>query len=369
MKILYVSDLAGLGGGEVSLLNIMKEMKKKYSVVLLSRVNGKLVDEAVEQDIKVEVYDFKRNLFNSFFKFRNIIKKNGIDVVHSNELTTGIILGIFLQIINKKVVNVCTCHGQWYELSFIKKFFIKRVIKHIYCVSQSVEDNLHKQGIYNTSVSYLGIDLDKYHRDERKIEELKSNLGVDLLDRKIVITTIGRYQEIKGQLKGVKAIKKLYKYYPNIIYLLVGDNIYNSEKDKEYKNKVENFIKNNQMEKYVYILGERRDIPEIMGLSDYIMIPSDNESFGMVAIESLAADKIIISTPCDGVKEILDNNSLLISKTNDEDGLFLCLKELISCPKKREEVKEEIGDLKFKFSIVNTCNHYVEFYKKRKEDY
>ena len=52
-------------------------------------------------------------------------------------------------------------------------------------------------------------------------------------------------------------------------------------------------------------MGERDDIPSVLKEIDYLVIPSDNESFGMIAIEALAAGTMVISTPNDGVSEIL----------------------------------------------------------------
>ena len=59
------------------------------------------------------------------------------------------------------------------------------------------------------------------------------------------------------------------------------------------------------MERNVIFLGERQDIPAILKEIDCLVIPSDNESFGMIAVEALAAGTPVLSTPNDGVSEIL----------------------------------------------------------------
>ena len=149
MNILYVSDLSGMGGGEVSLLYLMDNISEKNKVELLCRVPGTLVNECNRKSIKTFCYDFKKNLIKSLINFKKIINEEEINVVHSNELTTAILHGIFLCIIGKKnVLNVCTCHGQWYQLSKIKKILIKRYIKHIFCVSCAVENNLCLDTLY-----------------------------------------------------------------------------------------------------------------------------------------------------------------------------------------------------------------------------
>lgn len=361
MNILYISDLSGMGGGEVSLLHTMSEMSKKHKVYLLCRVPGTLVDKSREIGITVYCYDFKRDLLKSLNKFRKIIKSNNIDVVHSNELTTSILHGIQLQLIlYKRVKNVCTCHGQWYELSKTKRLLINKYIKHIFCVSKAVNNNISKQQIKNTSVSYLGVPESRFEVSPDRVEKLRKELAID--DCMKIIITVARFQKIKGQLKGVQAIEKIYEHTPNLVYLLIGDNIFGSDADAEYKKMVENYVINHNMEKYIRFLGERNDIPELMALSDFIMITSDNESFGMVAIEAIAAGRIIVSTPCDGVCEILENDPLMISRSNDAEGLYKILENELVDDDIHYKSIDKICSLKRKFSVDEVCKKYLAQY-------
>jgi len=66
MNILYVSDLSGMGGGEVSLLYLMDNISEKNKVELLCRVPGTLVNECNRKSIKTFCYDFKKNLIKYF---------------------------------------------------------------------------------------------------------------------------------------------------------------------------------------------------------------------------------------------------------------------------------------------------------------
>ena len=73
MNILYVSDLSGMGGGEVSLLYLMDNISEKNKVELLCRVPGTLVNECNRKSIKTFCYDFKKNLIKSLINFKKII--------------------------------------------------------------------------------------------------------------------------------------------------------------------------------------------------------------------------------------------------------------------------------------------------------
>lgn len=362
MNILFVSDLAGMGGGEVSLLYIMEYLAKEHSVYLLCRTPGTLVERCKEKGITVFCYNFKKNLVKSLLLFKKIIRENKIDVVHNNELTTAILHGLFLKCIGSNAYNYCTCHGQWYKLKKWKRILITKNIRHIFCVSSAVEHNLNNQGVFNTSVSYLGVPEEKFIVDSAAVQCIKEEIGAT--DHNIVIVTIGRFQEIKGQLKGVHAIKMLHEKYPNILYYLVGDNVFGNEADAQYKKKVQDYISEHHMEDYVKLLGERRDIPTIMACSNYIMITSDNESFGMVAIEAIASGRILISTPCDGVCEILNNDRNMIAETNDSQGLFCALSKYLRNEQVVAESMKQIKYLKKRFTVQAVSQKYLDEYSK-----
>lgn len=361
MNILYVSDLAGMGGGEVSLLHIMCEMSKYDGVYLLCRVSGSLVEQARKAGVTVYCYDFKKNMISSYRKFRKIVKDNQINVVHSNELTTGVLHGLFLKLMfDRSIKNVCTCHGQWYQLSSLKTFLINKNISRIFCVSKSVQNNLMKQKIRNTTVSYLGVPEGKFHVKKEITDALRQELGIT--SEQTVIITVARFQKIKGQLKGIEAVRRILEENTNILYLLIGDNVFQNPEDEAYKETVVKYVNNHHLEKNIYFLGERSDIPAFMSLADVVMIPSDNESFGMVAIEAIASGRIVISTPCDGVREILLNDENMIAKENSAEGLYMALKAMLIDENIFRCSQYKISSLKQRYSVEEICKKYQAEY-------
>lgn len=359
MNIVFTSDLSGLGGGEVSLLYIMEELiSQGNQVSLICRYDGELVKRAQELGVNVHVCNFKRRFLKLIKLLNTINKESNIDIVHSNELTTSILFGVFSFMFSYK--NVTTCHGQWYKLSILKKKLINKYISHIYCVSNAVKLNLEKQSIKNISVSYLGVPTQKFLSNNNDKTNLKTELG---LKDEIVILTIARYQKIKGQLKGVEAIQKLINSGLNIRYLLIGDNVFNNPEDEKYKQEVLNYIDKNKLGEHINILGERRDIPDLLSIADIVLITSDNESFGVVAIESLASDRVVLSTPCDGVKEILCEDENMISKENTSDSLSLLIKNYIINEELQKNVKVKMKEYFKRFDVKTVVEHYMKFYE------
>lgn len=358
MNILFTSDLSGMGGGETSLLNLCDCLKEENNIIVICNCEGSLVNNLKQHSIKSYVVNYreKKTLIQKFFLIRKILKKEKISIVHSNDPLTSVIM--FVASYGLRISNYWTCHGQWYRFSLLKKILIKISNKHIFCVSTKVQESLMNMGFRNTSISYLGIPLEKYSVPTKS--QILSEFEIELDTFKIAV--IGRYQRIKGQLKLVKAIKKLLEDGINITCLLIGGCIYNNTEEKMYFSEISSFITQYSLEKNIIIVGERSDIPSIMKILDLLVIPSDNESFGMVAIEALAAGLAVISTPNDGVSEILDYREEFLAKTNDSNGLYFAIKSYIESSDIQKSAKLFSETRKKEYDIQKIAKKYLEVF-------
>ena len=346
-----------MGGGETSLLNLSLALKDQHKIFILCAMYGKLTDKFFAENIPTFVINYrcKSLLLLNMIKIRTIVRDNKIDVIHSNDPLTSVIM--HYAVYGTTVKTYWTCHGQWYDFSEIKKYLIKKSNNHIFCVSTKVQESLIKMGFNNTSVSYLGIPLEKYYNAEPS--HLREQLNIP--KSSALIACVGRFQAIKGQLKLVKALKKIIDDGYNVHCLLVGGCVFGSKSDEEYYDSVRRYIKENHLDSSIFLLGERDDIPSVLKEIDYLVIPSDNESFGMIAIEALAAGTMVISTPNDGVSEILSYDEHFLSETNNVIGLENIIKRNL-----KHNYKELFTDTLFKrvemFSIINISKKYVDIF-------
>ncbi|GAA6264667.1 glycosyltransferase family 4 protein [Ruminococcus sp. f11] len=358
MNILFTSDLSGMGGGETSLVNLISVLEKRNNIVVLCATEGKLNTILKEMGIRVVAFNYrdKTSLFSSILKIRKIIKKFNINIIHSNDPLTSVLM--YLSAINLDVSNYWTCHGQWYRFTGIKKYLIKHANRHVFCVSTAVETSLKEMGFTKTSVSYLGIPLEKYSKVEPS--ELRKQYGIGC--NTFLVGTVGRFQRIKGQLKMVKAVKMLIEDGYDISYLLIGGCIYDNQEEKEYYSEIVNYIEMNSLKETVILTGEKNNIPEIMHELQLLVVPSDNESFGMVAIEALASGLPIITTPNDGVSEIMMYNKQFVAETNDTEGLYKLVKSYISSSYVQSDAIAFAEFRKNDFQIEKIANKYESMF-------
>ena len=356
MKVLFFSELSGLGGGETSLLNSLIELKRRnVEVYLMCQDDGKLSKIAKQNNIKVFILPFRKKskiILNSF-KIKKIVKDNNIKILHANDITTAALLKLIF-FYNKKIKIFSTCNIQFDIVKGIKKFLLKKINCN-FCVSTSVLKNLKNQKINNSVLNYLGT----LPNNDKKID-IRKEIGVP--ENSILIGTVARFQKIKGQLKAIKALNKILKNNDKCYYLLIGDCIFKNDSDIKYKNEVIKYIRENNLEKKVFLLGERKNIKQIMNSIDLLIIPSDNESFGMVAIEAIESNLNVISTPCDGTLEIFENKEEFFSKNITNESLEEKIIEYFENKTTKEKISNEIKKLKGKYLISNTVDCYLKYY-------
>ncbi len=57
----------------------------------------------------------------------------------------------------------------------------------------------------------------------------------------------------------------------------------------------------------VHFLGKRNDMDRLLSVADVLMLPSELESFGLVALEAMASEVPVIATRVGGVAEVVDD--------------------------------------------------------------
>lgn len=372
MNVLFISELSNLGGGETSLLNLIIEFNKsKYKIkpFLLCFSEGKLVDESRKYGISTSIIDFRncfkkkdlKKIYSEVKRIKELIKYNNISVIQTNDWKTSVLVKIICKSFFIKCKVIWVCHGQWYKFNKLKGLLINTLIDKVVAVSKVVEYNLKDNNIDNEKLINIPLGIDIYKFKDASSGILRKEINIK--ENEKIFGVIGRFQEIKGQELIVDCARKLRDKGLICKFIMVGDSIFGSNKDDYYKEKVINSIYSEKLQDYFIFLGVRRDIPNILKDINALIIPSKNESFGMTVIEAFAAGCLVISTPCDGPKEIIRDgfNSYIIDK---RDTNLLCEKiEMVINNNLNIDIIKNNQKVDVKpYSIENICLQYMNIY-------
>ena len=220
--------------------------------------------------------------------------------------------------------------------SLIYHFYIEKHITGIIWVSNSAKDEyVFAKNIPKTLPSYVIQNVVDGNQLKSIAKTDKNNYNFDII-------FLGRLEDVKDPLRFVKLIEKI-KQHQEIKVAMVGDGSLRSQVEEE--------IDKLSLNKNIVLFGNQVNPYKILLNSKILVITSKYEGMPMNALEAIACNIPVVSTPVDGLLDIIDRKYLC--KT-DQDFVEIILKIL-----NREEVRKHY---KNKLSVLDKkLNNTVDF--------
>ena len=115
----------------------------------------------------------------------------------------------------------------------------------------------------------------------------------------------------------------------------------------------------------VKFLGRQEQMEDILAISDMFILPSEYESFGLVALEAMAAGVPVISTNAGGLPEInIDGVTGFLSDVGDVENMSKNIIKIFSDDNAFKEMKKNALEQANKFDINTIVPVYENLYKK-----
>ncbi len=304
------------GGPIFSTLNTCKELAKIDNVeVNVSTTNANMTthldiktDEFLKLEENLSVKYYNDTIINKLsipmiFNISNDIENS--DVVHIQSIfSVSTPVSLYLAKKQKKPILLsprgqfgCWClengsglKGKWL------KYFIQPFNKYLTWHATAKQEKDEILSIFpNAKVEIIpnGIYVDEFKKSNKlnKQEYLKKYISknTDNIDKLIV--SMGRLQKKKGFDILIDSFQKTLTKYPNSYLLIAGPN----EGEKENLNKQ---IQNLNIKDKVFLIGnvENQDKIDFLANADLFVLPSYNENFGNVYLESLATGTPIVAS-------------------------------------------------------------------------
>ena len=179
--------------------------------------------------------------------------------------------------------------------------------------------------IYNPLTS---ID-DKPSTDRTTVRE---TLGLPAGAR--ILLNVGRVAPQKGILAAIRAMPLILETEPQTYFLSVG-----AQGDPDYLEKVRNEIAELNLQDRVRLLGERRDIADLLAACDVFVFPSLFEGLGIALAEAMAAGCACVVSRIRPFDEFLtDGRNAVIVPPADPKSLAKAIIELLRDDERRVEL-------------------------------
>jgi glycosyltransferase involved in cell wall biosynthesis len=377
-NIVFIHQSAELYGSDKTLLLLLKYLDKtKYTTFVILPNDGLLKTELEKENIKVfiaPVLKLYRKMFSpkNFSKFlfqkkeafsilNKLHKLHKFDIVYSN--TLAVLAGMLFAKRNniKHIWHVHEIIVHPKIIAFILPKLMMYFADLVICNSNATKDNITKRVQFlelKTIVIYNGVE--ETDSLSQSINKQKLNFNSD----DIVVTLVGRISRLKGhkwlldtyisKLSDIKTLKIVF----------VGSPVENQE---FYLEEIETIISQNNLTDVVKILPFTKDLQKIWEFTDIAIMPStEAESFGMVAVEAMFAQKPVIGSNHGGLKEIIDNEKTgFLIEPNNQTQLADAILKLI----KNSELRLQFGKSGFEkaknqFSIQNYIQKFEETFSR-----
>ena len=114
----------------------------------------------------------------------------------------------------------------------------------------------------------------------------------------------------------------------------------------------------------VKFLGKTNDVSRLLAISDVFLLPSENESFGLVALESMAAGTPVISSNTGGLAHVnINGKTGYTSSVGDVNKMANDALNLLSNQKLYTEFSEHAINEAKTYDILKVLPLYEQVYK------
>ena len=304
-----------------------------------------LVDDVLANRIKMPpcLFELWARRIITIFKTYDII------TAHSTRC------GEVARLINKKyaIPFFVTWHGTDIHttpfLSNSLKNYTTRIIKAATCnffVSEALKTTAQSfVAGFKSEVLYNGISdaFTKYNEAKRYELREKYHVGTNK-----VVAFVGNLVPIKNASLLPQIFYEVkHRYNKNLSFWIIGDG--------NLRSRIEQDMLENNVECVFWGNTPTEDMPDMMNCIDVLVLPSKNESFGLVLVEAMACGANVVGSMVGGIPEVIGQRNTIkidahfISKISERIVFYLT-----------NEVKQEVGKA---FNLRETALKEYEIYK------
>ena len=342
--ILYAIGSLGLGGAEKQmalLIRLLDEMNLNCQLFALEPFGP--LNEYLKKT-KVTIYDggyFSGKpwvlkfllLIRALFRLLHVIKTVRPDVIHAYlPLTSfmgalaGRMAGVPLIITSKRALGNHQGRNRGWRFFDVAAFWLSHFVT---VNSKAVgEDTLVRDRGNESKIRliYNGVQASNFISDNSARRKIREKLALNP-DQNVIIT-VANLIPYKGHHELIEAAAIVTDKYPDSYFLLIGE-------DRGIRKDLEMRVKELGIGKNIIFLGQRNDIPNLLAASDISVLPSHEEGFSNVILESMAAGLPVVATCVGGNPEAIVNGETgWLVPPKDPEELALKIVDLLHDPQK-----------------------------------
>ena len=334
MKVMHVLNSRIYSGAEKVVCQIIHAFQGEVEMVYCSPES-----DIVRKMVEAQGVTYLPMKTMSVSELSRVIREQKPDLIHAHDMRAG----FFSALCCGKIPLVSHIHNNAYDARGLSPKTVGYLLagfraKHIFWVSQSSFDGyaFHKLFARKSSVLYNVIDTDEIYT---KLSQDSNTYDYDLI-------YVGRLTYQKNPQRLLRLCARLKESKPDLKVAIVGTG--------ELEEELKALCKELNLEDTVHFLGFQPNPIKMVACSKAMILTSRWEGTPMCALEAMALGTPVVSTPSDGMKDLLtDGVSGYLTESNEQMAKDLL--KIFTQPEHRKLLAE---NARKKFDSLNDGEAY-----------
>ncbi|MEW6770825.1 MAG: glycosyltransferase family 4 protein [Bacillota bacterium] len=327
------------GGMRCHLLNLLRYTDRNLFEPGVAGPPGEMLAAAAEVGAKVFPIPLQGELdllrdARAVFQLSRVLRRERVNILHAHSAKAGLV-GRLAALYARTPVVFFTVHNsifyaEWpaYKRGFfaLAEKMLARRTHRIITVSEALRRELiAREGLEPDQVVtvYNGVNPGEFQVAESR-EALRRRLGLPAEGP--VVGTVTRLAPQKG-LRYLIEAAALFPPEERPVFVVVGDGPLRAELQELAE-------KSGVSSRFVFT-GVRRDVPQVLGALDLLVLPSVTEGLGLILLEAMAASLPVVATAVGGVPEVvLDGETGVLVPPRDPAALAGAIAGLLRAPER-----------------------------------
>ena len=306
MRILLANHTSAWSGAEVSLMRLVAGLRDDHDVCIACPDSGRLAKEVDRNGIQrmplpmvdaslrphpVHTPKGLGQLGAGGFALAKAARRFKADVIHANTPRVGLMAPIARRRGAPPIVVRAHEHIPLTQMGRSVRSVIVHTASAVAAVSDFTAERFN-EGLPHPVATRVYNSIDHARFDPARVSPAPVREELGLAPDAALIGQIAQITEWKGHDTAIRALAELRGFGLDAHLLVVGQIAFGG-KGVRYDNHafmrtLEELIDELSVRHAVHFLGQRRDVPEIMRALDLTLLPSWEEPFGLVTVESMA---------------------------------------------------------------------------------
>ncbi|WP_214844327.1 glycosyltransferase family 4 protein [Exiguobacterium sp. s150] len=361
-KIVYIINHFRPGAIPNILKDIAPHISNEFDVKVLSlqkfNKEPSLFDEFEKIGVEVQSLNVNKcQLISTFHKLRQFIREQKPDIIHSHLGRADFFSAICKNRSSRLITTFHSMQSNYNHITKLSYYFTNRLADHRTSVSDAVRDSWKSNSSNCDNITiYNPVSINDY--SEKIINNgLKESLGISKQDS--IIINVGNLKKQKGQIYLVRAFYEVLKTKPNTSLVIVGRS---GDAEKELLSEVKKL----DIENKVHLIGFRKDISQLLNLSDVFVFPSKSEGLGISVLEAMASKTPVVASDLPSISEyISENETGFLVKYDDINEMSSKIIRILEDESLKDFIVNKAFDkVQKEFNPIVIANNYLSLYNK-----